>query len=430
MTALLRAFLTLVAGAVTVCADDDPRRPFQWRLPLAGPFQAGVLYRTPVTPEVYDGCAIGPSSDLRVFDEAGRQWPFLLWTPPEPPPSVDLPCRRLNRVEFGPPERGRGEDIDLATDARLGRGAEHDELAIRTSGSEFLRRVEVHGRPDERSEWALVGAGYLVRHVRGASAANDAIRYPPCTFPHLRIRVHADARRGLEEFAIEDVAVRRASRHSPPLLDVALRAMAVEEADRTRNAQVTIFDTGAKDLPLEDFVVTAVTPEYARALNVYARNQATDAWHRAASGEIHRLGGRGDAQATVAVRRSGRFWKLEIFHHDDPPLEGVSVEGRARPRWIAFDAAGPGPAALYFGAPGVGPARYDLGRRKIDADYAAAAPAAGSPRTPNPLWRPGPPAPPRWMVPAGVAVASGLVLWVILRMLRSTAAGGSPSRTE
>jgi hypothetical protein len=69
-----------------------------------------------------------------------------------------------------------------------------------------------------------------------------------------------------------------------------------------------------------------------------------------------------------------RFLRVEIYHHEDKPLNGVDIHAQAVPQYLVLEAEGGEKPALYYGSLAAALPRYDLHRRKGDK-LAVAAPS-------------------------------------------------------
>lgn len=354
-----------VSGAAHGAEPGD----FAWRRDVQGAITPGGLYRVELDAAVVDGCRAFPD-DLRLFDETGQAWPFYLWVPAEQIVDQPVAAERLNPSQAEAPEPYRRVDLQLAA-APGGARARHDSVEIVTSGRDFIRRAEVYGADAEAGAWARVGWGYLVDHGPGAPVASREIRYPVCDYPRLQVRIYPTTRNAAEEFTVLAVTPRLAVRSPGEWRDLAAREVAAGRQDGRPGTQVLVFDTGARGCPLERVAVAARESNYVRAARVYLRDAPEEDWRWVAAGELHRVDW--EAQHEVPLGRArGRFVKIELDHHDDPPLSGLAVRLQAAPRYLVTEAGAGRRPALYYGAGNVGPSQFDLARRVTAAAVQAA----------------------------------------------------------
>jgi hypothetical protein len=127
----------------------------------------------------------------------------------------------------------------------------------------------------------------------------------------------------------------------------------------------------------------------------------------------------GDQENTVKLAARDRFLKVHVFHYDDLPLTINGIKLEAVPRYLVFEAATDGGAALCFRAWDSKAPRYDL-KGRIATEILPTLPVFQTLETkPNESARAQP-----WRkysrLLGGLAVAavSLLVIWIIASMLR------------
>jgi hypothetical protein len=407
-----RGLAAAIALAAAVSAPGRAQEvrttDFTWRQPLGGAFITNGVYRAQVTAETWDGCVYGPDRDLRLFDAEGQAWPFFLWAEPGRPSEEALPAVRRNEID----QLG-ARQFELRLDGPVDRG--HDRIRIEFADAEYMRHVEIFGREREEDEWGRLGGGFVVRIPRAPPLREDVIEYAPSTFRHLRIRIHPDLRRPGEEVPPAQARVVRAAGLPAPRMHTVFAVVPPgpdERADGPGGRQVVFFDAG-HDLPFEEIEVRA-GGAYARDVTLYSRPAGTNLWSWAGHGRIVRHADAEFARIPVAGRRA-RYWKAEIERGDDEPLDRVTAAGYSPVRWMVFEAKSAGPVHAYFGAQTGAAPRFDLERRT--ARPAQAEVVTLGPRAANAAFQPARPLP-RWIIPAGIGLASLLVLGVIVRMAR------------
>ena len=415
---LRRMGLVMMVGGLLAslgfAGDQDFRTQFAWRQAVAGHGATGELYRIQIPREVFDGCRQFPS-DLRVLDETGRQWPFYIFTPEGKTTTETVPIKTINASRVESKDRYVRQDVVIPADAENGHRREHNQVILRTPGSDFLRRVEVYGSDDQK-DWGLLGAGYLVDHSRDVRICNKSIRYPVSTFPFLQIRVYPNAQNATESLSVDGLLVANTVEGAGEYEKVPLRNIAVSRKDLKEGCQVLVYDVEAKNRPIERLTVQAEDREYARSLRIYGRNEETNTWRWVADAEIHKLGG--SLQESLLLKGFAfQFLKIEMYNYDDAPLHGLSVNAQAVSRYLVTEWQG-GEASLFYGAPEVEAPRYDLRRRRGD-DEAATAPLLrlrdreSQFRKSSGFGKVG-----SWLATVAVGLVSFLVIWIIVRMMK------------
>lgn len=415
------AAIVVLVAVTGYSAEPDLRAKFAWRQAIAGGGETGALYRIQTPHEVFDGCRCFPY-DLRILDAAAHQWPFYVFTPEEKIITETVPTKTINASVMEKKDRYVRQDVVIPAEAKSGKPREHNQVIVRTPGSDFVRRVEVYGSENQK-DWGLIGAGYLVDHSRDVRVCNKIVRYPASTFPFLQIRVYPNAQNAAEKLALQGLVVANSAETPGEYEDVPLRKAEVPKKDLKEGCQVVVFDVEAKNRPIDRLVIKADNREYARSLRIFGRNEETNAWRWVADAEIHRLGE--SVQDTLSLKGFAfRFLKVELFNYDDKPLHDLSVKAQAVPRYLVTESQG-GEAVMYYGALDVEAPRYDLHRRRGDEE--AAAPLLRlRDRTDNQFQKTsgfgkfGP-----WLAAGAVGLVSLLVIWIIVNMLKKQDASGS-----
>jgi hypothetical protein len=392
---------------------------FAWRQALRGSTAPRTLCRVEVDPGIFDGACDFPA-DLRILDENGDAWPFFVWTAPRGDELKAWPVELLNTSV------AEGRDRYLRVDARIrdrhAGGLRHDRIVARTPGSEFIRRVEVLGS-DDGASWSKLGAGYLVKHPQAEQAENRTVVYPPSNFPYLQVRIFPDARDATAGVSLQSLDVMLLT--PSPVATARLGATFAEEKTdgKSQGVQTIVADCGARHVPAERLIVSAGGGDFVRSVKVHGRNDETNAWRWVGDGAIYRIGGQ--VSEDVALRGARhRFYRIEIFNRDDPPLRIREVALETVPHYLVVEAGKGGEPHLYYGSSVHDAPQYDL-QRRVSEQAVAAAPALDLGRKqPNPLhaaYRPrnlG-----KWLTVAAVGVVSALVIAVVMNMVRRQAAG-------
>jgi hypothetical protein len=112
--------------------------------------------------------------------------------------------------------------------------------------------------------------------------------------------------------------------------------------DSKTGKQTLVYDLGAANRPVEQVIIRARTPEYARALRVYG------ATRRTASGDGWPTGNPPAwIRPSDVVLLNGftfRYLKIEVFNHDDLPLDIEQATAQAAPRYLFFRIPGRPPS--------------------------------------------------------------------------------------
>jgi hypothetical protein len=367
-----------------------------------------------VVPGTVFGQARSFPNDLRIFAADGTQWPFFLHVPKETTEIRKLEPEILNRAWVAGDEPYL--QFDLAVPAVDGAVPVHNRMELATSGRDFVRRVEIFtGDPAQPA--GHVASGYLIDFSRQRNAQNRTIRYPDSDAARLQVRIYPNAQAADERF---DIATARLHYRAVAEVErerVDFQRLDVPEREQEKDATTQLFDLGEENRPVEFITFEVGNESYARCVSIYGRNTEHEPWRWVGGGEIHVLSG--DQENTVKLAARDRFLKVHVFHYDDLPLTINGIKLEAVPRYLVFEAATDGGAALCFRAWDSKAPRYDL-KGRIATEILPTLPVFQTLETkPNESARAQP-----WRkysrLLGGLAVAavSLLVIWIIASMLR------------
>ena len=309
---------------------------------------------------------MGGLADLRLFDAAGREVPYLLVAPPQREPE----WRRGSLLPVAATKTTSGFEVDLGASGPIDR--------VRISGlpARFLKRFRLEGGGD-RSRWTvLVAEGTLFdlpdEHLRQLDVA-----IPAGDFRYLRLTWN-DATSGRLPLPGEVAArlVRPVDPGPPARVPVAFERRPSEPgksrfrlrlpAARLPVVALELDVPGGPGAPL--LRAATVTQGHLAGSPGTPGMMTEIAPVRLAEATLRRAVRDGLSAAdlriplSAAERLDGPDLELTVEDGDNPPLPlaGVTAELAPLP-WIYFEAAGPAPLTARFGDPKTGtPPRYDL----------------------------------------------------------------------
>ena len=380
---------------------------------IDGVFRPGQRGKLLVPDTVFDRCYNFPQ-DVRILATDGTQWPFFLYIPY--PKTID----RTVEAEIINHSFVKGNNpyyqADIVIPKVEGETLIHNQMEISTTGRNFIRQVKLYSNEGDRPQ-ALMTTGYLVNDSRHRNAENRVVRYPKSDFSRLHIRIYTNARDNSETFALDKISITYSAYLESEQAQIDYTQIEVPDSEIDDNAQTLMFDTQARNRPVESMVFDVANQSYHRSVSIYGRNEIHEPWDWVGGGIIHAWDN--DVENTIKFSAKCRFLKVNVFHHDDLPLDINSVTLEAMPRYFVFEAATEGRANLHYGNPTVGRPRYDLRHRLTDetieqlSEYQTLA-VLHEETSGVFFWK-------RYSKPLGalaVAVVSLLVLWVIFSMMR------------
>jgi Protein of unknown function (DUF3999) len=266
---------------------------------------------------VPDGAMYGHArpdfADVRVVDARGDQVP---WRPAPEPPVTSV--RRLPVRNIG---RAGGAAVAL-----VDRGPTRtvlDRVSLEVPDSSFVGSVTALGSDDRRT-WIRLSTTQIYSVGGAQPARSTTALLPPTDFRYLQLRATHVTR-------IDGVVVAAVPRQPSP---VPLRASV------RSGASVVVVDLGHR-VPVDELRIAATARRYDRAFTVSANGAVV------AAGRLVRTDSARETVVPLTVR--ARVLRIRIANGDDPPLPGISVEARARPRVLLLEAGHAGPYMLYYG---------------------------------------------------------------------------------
>jgi hypothetical protein len=404
--------LVLAAFCAHSGADEIAARLELCR-PVLGSPEAGSRGRLRITGDVFDQARSFPA-DLRILDDAGTQWPFFITTPVDRTLSKKRVPQILNKAFVGGQEPHWEFDLLLPEKDRL---AGHNRLEVSTSGSDFVRRVEIF-RDAESGARAHLASGYLISFPGTRDARNQTVSYPDSDVARLHVQIYTSAKNATEQFGVQSASIYCLNKISAERESVPAVRCPVPAKETDERVQTFILDAGFKNRPVEFITFDVAGTSFVRCVSVYGRNVEKEPWQRAGGGGIHRL--EKDVETTIHVQTASRWLKVDIRQDDNLPLDIRDIRLEAVPRYLVFEAASELPARLCFRGWDIPAPRYDLHRRVPETDamtlplFATGSVKANPQGASEPFFRKYS----KVLSAAAVGAVSLLTVWIIISMMR------------
>ena len=364
-------------------------------------------------------------SDLRLFDNDGREVPYALRVRREVDDSREIEAAIFNSASVG----GAYEvSVDLGED----RG-EHNAVEIVTTGSNFRRRVVVEGS-DTETEWRTLKTGDVIFsfHADNKLVDSNRVSYSPSRFRFLRIRVFADELSGTNDRPeITEVRVMMSVREKGELVTWAVNVPSYELL-RNQGAPSSkwLIDLGAR-VPVDRVALNFYESSFSRQFQIEAVDDQNV--RLLASGELTRR--EGDNKPVVVnfnEESHTRNLRLLITDHSNPTLGLMQIEPSAPARQLVFEIKEPPaqPLRLYFGNRNIPAPHYDFEKElagKVTTNVTRVGVGA---RTTNQNYVPEPlPFTERvpWLIYLVLTASSVALAWILLSLARRSLQQGSQS---
>ena len=315
--------------------------------------------------------------DLRLYDDAGREMPYLIERPK--PVGKIIQDAKSFQVSVN------ASTTVLTLEAGLAQPL--DGVALETPAGAFLKAVRIEGSA-EGQRWRTLARGQpIFRQPGGVSQLHLAV--PGGTWPWLRFTV--DDQRS-QPIPFTGARVHAAVVEPVPAEAVPVTIIGHDESPGQSRLTVSL---GAANLDIAGIEIDTPEPLFTREVKVVVPQVEEGAIREEplAHGVIYRVAIEGQpvsGSLTVPIESlvRSRTLVLLIENKDSPPLPIRAVLAERRPVYLVFLARSAGPYHLLSGNSRCAAARYDLAALGANLKTVAVAPLQFSPLTDNPNYRP------------------------------------------
>jgi hypothetical protein len=315
--------------------------------------------------------------DLRLYDDAGNEMPFLLERP-APTGKATQPARSF-QVSLNPTTTV----ITLET----GLTQPVDGLSLEAPDSVFIKAVQVEGSADGK-QWQTLSRGQpIFRQAAGASQLR--LTFPAGAWPWLRLTI--DDRRS------QPIPFTGARVHAAAAVPVPAEPFPVTIVSRHENPGETrlTLNLGAANLDLATLRLETTEPLFTRVVTLAVPQISEDAIREQtlAQGVIYRVALEGQPASErltipVETRIPSREVVLLIKNQDSPPLPITAVRAERRPVYLVFLARSTGLHHLLTGNSRCSAPSYDLAALRASLSTVPLSPLNLPPVTANPNYHP------------------------------------------
>ena len=368
------ASLCALAAACVLSIQAAPL-PAEWPHEQHFEVPAPGLVKLSLPPATLDA-ARPVLEDLRLYDDAGAEVPYLIERP--------RPSNKITQTA-----KSFQVSVDAATTVltiESGLAQPLDGVTLETPASTFLKAVQIEGSADGRRWQTLTTGQPIFRQHGGASQLRLA--FPPGRWPWLRLTV--------DDQRSQPIPFTSARVHAAAMEPVPAEIVSVTNTARYENPGETrlTLNLGAANLDLATVEVDATDPLFTRPVTLAVPQVTEDTIREQplAHGVIYRVAVEGQpvsSNLTVAVEAAvhSRELVLLIDNQDSPPLRIDAVRAERRPAYLVFLARAAGTYHLLSGNPRCAAANYDLAALGANLKSAAASPLTVSPVADNPSYR-------------------------------------------
>ncbi len=346
MIAMLALGLALQASPTLSTGLPDQWKNWRYSMTIeAGNTAVRHIVRATLPMEVFLHSRNIDLPDLRLIDDAGREVPYV----------VDIrraalagDWRDVATSEFGfVPGFYTQIVADKVSEREL-----TDGLRINSDEANYFTFVEIAASDDDKI-WRIVrDQAPIFKFERDKLSGTQTVTFPATRARWLRMRVLDPAKSfNIRGILVSYTATRPAELEPWPL---------AFKNDPQADVQQTWLeaDAGGSALPGSVVQLDAALGEYHRPARISTSDDG-QTWTEVGEGVI----ARGPMQSTDRIEfdeTGGRYWRIAVFNHNDPPVAGLDAKLLASPRHVAFWQEPGRSYRLIYGNSRAGWASYDV----------------------------------------------------------------------
>jgi len=315
--------------------------------------------------------------DLRIYDAAGNELPFVISRPAPTPKAVQ------GAKSFQVSLNASTTVITLET----GLNRPLDGVALETSAMDFIKPVRVEGSMDGQSWQRLVQGQPIFRQPYGSAQLH--IKLPTGTWRWLRLTI--DDQRS-QPVPFTGARIFAATAETTPM---EWHPASITERDENPGETRLTLNLGAANLDVAAVQIESDDPLFTRAVTVAVPQVTEDSIreHVLGHGTIYRIAlenqpSSAELDIPLETHVPSRDLVLLIRNEDSPPLHITGVRVARRPVYLTFLAPQPGTFQLLTGNKSCAAPRYDLSALSADLKSVAVQDAVVSSLTENPDYHP------------------------------------------
>lgn len=365
-------FVCVVAGSISAGAVNLPS---DWQHEQSFDISTNGLIKISLPVETLDS-ARPALEDLRLYDDAGNEIPYLI-EHPKPPAKIVQPARSF-QVSLNP-----GNTVIIL---ETGLSGPVDAITLESPAANFIKAVGVEISDDGQNWRPLAQGKPIFRQLTGAE--NLKILFPPSAAKWLRLTVD-DSRSQPVPF----IGARIETYSDGSALDEMLTAVISEHDENPGETRLAI-NLGAANLDVASVQIETAEPLFTRPVVLAVPQISEDSIREQTIGRgtIYRVAVEGQTPAenlSVPLEKTIRSRELILFikNGDSPPLPVKSVSVERRPVYLVFLARQSGLFHLLTGNTHCEAPRYDLSELNMDLKSVAVAPIKIPPPKDNPDYR-------------------------------------------
>ena len=367
-------FLCACVLAITVSASAS-NLPSDWQHEQQFTVSRSGLTKISLPAQTLNAARSG-LEDLRLYDGAGNEIPYVIEHPMPSP--KDVRAAKSFSVSLNP--------ANTVITLENGVDQPFDAVTLETPAPNFIKSVRVEASTDEM-RWIELAHGRPIFRQR-SGAENLTVAFAPTTSKWLRLTLD-DSRSG--PIPVTGARVHSASSVSAPMETV---PATVIERDESPGQSRMALNLGAANLDVASLEIKTAEPLFMRQVSIAIPQISDGAIHEQiiGQGSIYRVAVEGQTPAEnleVPLENlvPSRELVLLIKNGDSPQLPISSVQVECHPAYLVFLARNPGAFYLLTGNAQCDAPHYDLAGLNMDLKSVAISSVDVSAVTDNPNFR-------------------------------------------
>jgi hypothetical protein len=313
--------LAMQSSPALTTALPDQWKHWQYSMPVeVENTEARQIVRVTLPIEVFVHSASADLPDLRLIDDTGREVPFV----------VDIAraasfatWRVVPTSEYGFVSGSYTQIVAENTGRLL-----TDTLRIDSDEDNYFNYVEIDASDDEQTWRVVRDQAPIFKFSRDSLRGTQTVAFPATRAGWLRVRILDQAK----SFDISGIGVGY-DETRPAELETWPFAFTNNPQSETQQTWLDA-NAGGPAVPGSVVQLDATQGEYHRPVRI---STSTDGQTFTEVGEG--VIARGPMQSTNRVEfneAGGRYWRITVFNHNDPPIPGLTAVLLASPRHVAF----------------------------------------------------------------------------------------------
>ncbi len=374
LSRLIILLITLFCGytGCNTTAQAVELSEFRYTTQIESEFMPNVLNCLPLNKEIISETH-NNFSDLRIFDDIGRETPYVIYRERKPPQEIQTFSFKV--ISY--------QDADGIIEIIIERpknGTSYSSIQFITPNRDFKKSVNIMGSSD-RNEWNDIASEAIFDFTSRVDLRKITIKIPEADYPYLKIYIKDDSSTGEDradikllykgiELAVNGdrrkifridriIASKGASFPSKEVLDYTYCNNRDIFTDSGGN---TVINLDRVNLPITEIILQVENPYYYRFVELLESDSGDEeSFHKLCSGNIYKITGMKNPEDTIKCPLPRReYLQLKILNGDNPQLRISKIKIGWVKQNLYFIPESGRSYSLYFGSGEVEMPLYEL----------------------------------------------------------------------